>query len=42
MTVTTEVNQQYTVERMIRKRIKQEFDQKGISIPYNQMVIHHG
>lgn len=42
ITVVTEVNQQYTVERQIRKEIKQEFDKNGISIPYNQLVIHHG
>lgn len=42
ITVITEANQQYAVERILRKQIKQEFDRNKISIPYNQLVVYHG
>lgn len=32
---------QYEIQRKIRKAIKEEFDQKKISIPYMQVVVHH-
>lgn len=41
VTVETNPMKQYGVERLLRKRIKQEFDQNQIQIPYPQVVIHH-
>lgn len=31
----------FTVQRKLRKLIKQEFDKNSITIPYKQVVIHH-
>lgn len=36
-----EAGTQYTVERKMRKLVKQELDKQGIQIPYPQVVIHH-
>jgi len=36
-----EAGTQYTVERKIRKLVKQELDKNNITIPYPQVVIHH-
>lgn len=41
ITVETNPLKQYEVQRMIRKRIKQELDKNNITIPYNQVVIHN-
>ena len=38
----TEPMKHYDVERIIRKRIKEEFDKLNIEIPYNQLVVHNG
>ena len=32
----------YDVERILRKRIKEELDKNKIEIPYNQLVVHNG
>lgn len=39
--VEVEANKQYQVQRELRKQIKIELDKQGISIPYNQLVIHN-
>ncbi len=35
----TDANGKFEAERLLRKRIKDEFDQKGIEIPYNKTVV---
>lgn len=42
--VTLEVNsmQQYTVQRFLRKKIKETFDKEKIKIPYPQIEVHNG
>lgn len=42
--VVAEVNSgsQFAVQRLMRKEIKKGLDNEGISIPYNQLVIHNG
>lgn len=32
----------YDVERILRKKIKEELDKNNIEIPYNQLVVHNG
>lgn len=36
----SDANSKFAAERLLRKRIKDEFDQKGIEIPYNKTVIY--
>lgn len=42
--VTIEVNpmKQYEVERFLRKKIKEKFDQENIKIPFPQVEVHNG
>lgn len=42
--VTLEVisNEQYNVQRMLRKEIKNALDKANIEIPYQQIEVHHG
>lgn len=40
--VKTESEQHYSVERAIRKYIKEIFDENGITIPFPQLVVYHG
>lgn len=42
VTAPTIAEQQYGVERIIRKMIKEELDKNNIEIPYNQVVVHNG
>lgn len=42
VTVEVKNGEQYTVQRIMRKTIKEELDKNGINIPYNQLVIHNG
>lgn len=42
VTALTNPMQQYEVERLIRREIKNEFSKNKITIPYRQMVIHNG
>ncbi len=42
ITVLTKPLKNFEVERRLRKEIKCEFDKQGITIPYNQVVIHNG
>lgn len=41
LTVETESMKNYEIERLIKKAIKIELDQHQITIPYQQVVIHH-
>lgn len=41
VTVSTQPMSHYTVERMIRKAVKEEFKKQNISISYQQVVLHH-
>ncbi len=38
----TQVLEQFSVQRQIRKAIKVEFDKENIKIPYNQIEVHNG
>lgn len=42
ITVETEPLMNYEIERKIKKEIKIELEKNGITIPYNQLVIHNG
>ncbi len=42
ITALTQPLKNFEVERKLRKEIKCEFDRVGITIPYNQVVIHNG
>ncbi|MBP3765629.1 MAG: mechanosensitive ion channel family protein [Bacilli bacterium] len=42
ITAPTTPLKNFEVERKLRKEIKCEFDRVGITIPYNQVVIHNG
>ena len=42
ITALTQPLKNFEVERRLRKEIKCEFDRVGITIPYNQVVIHNG
>lgn len=42
ITALTHPLKNFEVERKLRKEIKCEFDKAGITIPYNQVVIHNG
>lgn len=42
ITALTQPLKNFDVERKLRKEIKCEFDRVGITIPYNQVVIHNG
>ncbi len=42
ITVKTEPEKHYDVERAIRKYAKEIFDTNGIKIPFPQMVVYHG
>ena len=41
ITVKTESEKHYEVERAIKLVVKEVFEQEGIEIPYNQLVIHN-
>lgn len=41
ITVKTESEKHYEVERIIKQRVKEIFDKEGIEIPYPQMVIRN-
>ena len=32
----------FTIQRDLKMAIKKRFDKEGISIPYNQIVVHEG
>ena len=38
----TQILQQFSVQRQIRKAVKVEFDKENIKIPYNQIEVHNG
>ena len=38
----TQVLEQFSVQRQIRKAVKVEFDKENIKIPYNQIEVHNG
>ncbi|MDD2492881.1 MAG: mechanosensitive ion channel family protein [Bacilli bacterium] len=42
ITVKTESEQHYGVERAIRKHVKEVFDENGIAIPFPQLVVYNG
>lgn len=42
ITVETKSMEQYGVQREIRKAVREELSQKGIEIPYTQVVVHNG
>lgn len=42
ISVLTKPLKNFEVERKLRKEIKDEFDKQGITIPYNQVVVHNG
>ena len=39
--VKTNAEEQYSVERGLKKFVKELFDREGIEIPFNQVVIHN-
>ncbi len=41
ITLKTVANEQYAVIRAINKFVKELFDENGIEIPYNQLVVHN-
>ena len=41
ITVKTESEKHYEVERVIKQRVKEIFDKEGIEIPHPQLVIHN-
>ena len=41
ITVKTESEKHYEVERGIKQTVKELFEKEGIEIPYNQLVIHN-
>lgn len=42
LTVETDSEKQYAIERNLRKIIKEKFDEEKIEIPYQQVVVHDG
>ena len=42
MAVRTEVLQHFSVQRQIRKEVKNLFNKEGIKIPYPQVEVHNG
>ena len=42
ITVKTETEKHYEVLRALQKYIKELFDENGITIPFNQIVVHNG
>lgn len=42
ITLKTIANEQYSVNRAINKYVKELFDENGIEIPFEQVVVHNG
>ena len=42
ITLETDSMKQYGVERLLRKKIKETFDEKNIKIPFPQIEVHNG
>ena len=42
MVMETKPTKNFSVERLLRKKIKERFEEKNIKIPYDQIEVHNG